>query len=123
MRQVARWPGGHRKKDGTVVANRAGVHEFCSSGACEQGAGYRARLGGFEPPRHSFYRPGSHEQQVALRLFIRSNLEVVPDIDHPPGAPEAISDSRAREGRAGGESSLRTVAEERQWPPCDRARW
>jgi hypothetical protein len=86
MRQAARWPGGNRKKDGTVVAKRAGVHEYCSSGVCEQGAEYRARLVGFEPPRHSFYRPGSHEQQVARRLFIRSSLEAVPDLDHPPGA-------------------------------------
>jgi len=91
MRQAARWPGGNRCKDGSVVAKRAGVHEYCASGTCEQGAEYRARLGAFEPPRHSFYGPGSHEQQVARRLFIRSNLDIVPDIDRPPGVLEAAS--------------------------------
>jgi hypothetical protein len=60
------------------------LHEYCASGLCQQGRGYRERLAGYVPPAFRFYRPGSHEQRVARRTWIRSNLEVVPDIDHPP---------------------------------------
>jgi hypothetical protein len=73
MRQEARWPGGNRRGDGTVVPKRAGVHGYCSSGVCDQGAEYRTRLVGFEPPRHSFYRDDSRAQHRARRMVYLSN--------------------------------------------------
>ncbi len=75
--------GPEQVKDGSAIAKRAGIHEYCASGLCRQGKGYRERLPGYVPPGFRFYRPGSHEQRVARRTWIRSNLDVVADIDHP----------------------------------------
>jgi hypothetical protein len=92
-RQAAKWPGRNRMKDGSTIARRAGLDEYCASGLCEQGKGYRERLPGYIPPAFRFYRPGSHEQRVARRKWIRSNLDVVPDMDHPPGSSETKLES------------------------------
>lgn len=90
QRQLARWPGGNRMKDGTVREKRAGVHPFCSSGICADGAVTRSRTA-YDPEadwskgRYTFFRPGSGEQRAIRRQLILSTPEQVPDIDHPPG--------------------------------------
>ena len=94
QRQVARWPGGNRLKDGTVREKRAGVHPYCFDGACVEGAAHRERSG-YQPKddwskgRFTFFRPGSGEQRAARKEQLLALPELTPDIDHPPGASGA----------------------------------
>ncbi len=89
QRQLARWPGGNRFKDGTVREKRAGVHPYCSSGSCTEGVDHRARTA-YDPEadwskgRYTFFRPGSGEQCKVRRQLLLSIPELTPDIDHPP---------------------------------------
>lgn len=95
QRQAARWPGGNRLKDGSIREKRAGVHAYCFAG-CDQGKGYRDRTDyrpeeAWSKGRFSFFRPGSGEQRAARRAQLLAEPELTPDIDHPPGAPEACA--------------------------------
>lgn len=101
QRQDAKWPGGNRKKDGSVVAKKAGIYEFCASGTCAQGVEYRKRSGydageawaaGSKrgSAAYQFFRKDVGDQRKKRRTHIRSNLDMVPDLDHPPGQPERV---------------------------------
>ena len=87
-RQAATWPGRNRKKDGSSVAKRAAIHDKCAT--CTLGPFYLDAVRREDPdyalPKYKTYRPDSHEQHVERRKFIRSNLDIVPSIDAPPGS-------------------------------------
>jgi hypothetical protein len=86
-RQGAVWPGGNRWKDGKVRAKKAGIHEFCSSGECEQGREYAASVVfEYQTPKFKFYKDDTPAQRRARKTWIRSHTDgEVPTIDTPPG--------------------------------------
>lgn len=102
-RQGATWPGGNKWKDGTVKAKKAGIHEYCSSGKCEQGKEYaQSVVLGYQTPKFKFYKDDTPAQRRARKTWIRSHTDgEVPTLDTPPGEdrppPLDLSDSDGSE--------------------------
>jgi hypothetical protein len=86
-RQGATWPGSNRWKDGKVRAKKAGIHEFCSSGRCQQGQEYAASVVcEYQTPKFKFYKDDTPAQRRARKTWIRSHTDgEVPTLDTPPG--------------------------------------
>ena len=94
VRQGATWPGGNRWKDGSVRAKKAGIHPYCSSGACMDGKLYAASVvATWMPPKFKFYRDDTPAQRRARKEYIVSHPDGgVPTMDDPIGSRQERPD-------------------------------